>query len=85
MEISCLVVHSMAYIWQYVVILAWHADTTEHSGQIQTGALVVAGVGMTLVDVGFTSWASVPHDTITLKSTWCVDTRSSMFTRGYRT
>lgn len=79
-HVTSVVVHFRAYIGLFVVVLAWHADATEHSSQVQTRSLIVAGIGQTFVDVGFTSRARVPHNTITLKCPGCVHTGSSMFT-----
>lgn len=66
----------------------WHAQTREASNLIQTGRIVLAGVGMALIDIQLAARPCVAPQTFTVEGTICVHTFSCMLTRiaiGWKT
>lgn len=59
----------------------WHAQTREASNLIQTGCIVLAGVGMALIDVHLTTRPCIALQTFTVEGTICVHTFSCVLTR----
>lgn len=66
----------------------WHAQACEAPDLIQAGGVVLAGVGMALVDVHLTARPRVALQTLAVEGAVCVHTFPCMLTRiaiGWKT
>lgn len=61
--------------------LTWHTETREPSNFIQAGGIVLARIGMALVDIHFTARSCVALQALTVERAFGVYTFPSMFTR----
>lgn len=61
--------------------LTWHTETRESSNFIQAGGIVLARIGMALIDIHFTARSCVALQALTVERAFCVYTFPSMFTR----
>lgn len=61
--------------------LTWHAQTGEAANLIQAGGIILAGVGMTLVDVHLTARPCVAFQTLTVEGAICIHTLPCVLAR----
>lgn len=59
--------------------LTGHTDTTIWATLIQAGTFVLAGIGITFIDVDFASCTSETNSTIATIRTGCIHTATTMF------
>lgn len=58
-----------------------HANAGVVANAIETGAVILAGVGGTLVDILFTAGSRITLDTVTGERAFGVDALTTVFTR----
>lgn len=59
----------------------WHANAGVVANAIETGAVILAGVGGTLVDILFTAGSRIPLDAVAGEGAFGVDALTAVFTR----